>query len=57
MAIKKVSGKNAQGCRGVTDWRKVKTMTDEEIKAAALSDPNSRELKDYQLAEFRKGNQ
>lgn len=57
MAIKKVSGKNAIGCRGVTDWRKLKTMTDEEIKAAALSDPNARELRDDELAKFRKRNQ
>ena len=56
MAIKKVSGASARGRRGSTDWKKVKSMSDEEIKKAALQDPDAKELKDDELARFRRGN-
>ncbi|WP_156965724.1 hypothetical protein [Methylobacter sp. BBA5.1] len=56
MAIKKVSGTEARGRRGSTDWKKVKSMTDEEIKRAAMMDPDARELRNDELARFRKGN-
>ncbi|MCL7422130.1 MAG: hypothetical protein M8364_14620 [Methylobacter sp.] len=56
MAIKKVSGTEARGRRGSTDWKKVKSMTDEEIKRAAMMDPEARELRNDELARFRKGN-
>jgi putative transcriptional regulator len=39
-----------------TDWDRVDRMTDDEIEAAALSDPDAQPLTDEQLAEcFRPG--
>ncbi len=39
-----------------TDWERVRNMTDEEVEAAALSDPNAQPLTDEQLARaFRPG--
>ena len=39
-----------------TDWERVRNMTDEEIEAAALSDPDAQPLTDEQLARaFRPG--
>ena len=56
MAIKKVSGASARGRRGSTDWKKVKSMTDEEIKKGAMLDPDARELRGDELTKFRKRN-
>ncbi len=56
MAVKRVSRVSARGLRGSTDWKKVQTMTDEEIKRAAMLDPDARELRDDELVRFRKGN-
>lgn len=56
MAIKNVSGASARGRRGSTDWKKVKSMTDEGIKKAAMLNPDARELRNDELARFRKGN-
>jgi putative transcriptional regulator len=36
------------------DWRRLDTMTDEEITAAALADPDNPPLTDEQLAQFRR---
>lgn len=55
MTIKKISGVSARGRRGATDWKKVKSITDEEIKKTTISDPNSRELRNDELARFRRG--
>jgi putative transcriptional regulator len=39
-----------------TDWDRVRRMTDEEVEAAALSDPDAQPLTDEQLAHaFRPG--
>jgi putative transcriptional regulator len=35
------------------DWRRLKALTDEEITAAALKDPDNPPLTDEQLARFR----
>src|SRR5262245_33257544 len=35
---------------GRTDWDRVDKMTDEEVEAAALSDPDAQPLTDQQLA-------
>ena len=40
--------------RGQTDWAAVDAMTDEEITAAALSDPDAQPLTEFQLREFRR---
>ena len=41
---------------GRTDWDRVDKMTDEEVEAAALSDPDAQPLTDEQLARaFRPG--
>jgi putative transcriptional regulator len=36
------------------DWRRLEAMTDEEITAAALVDPDNPPLTDEQLAQFRR---
>jgi putative transcriptional regulator len=36
------------------DWRRLDAMTDEEIAAAALADPDNPPLTDEQLAQFRR---
>jgi putative transcriptional regulator len=42
--------------QGQTDWDRVDKMTDEEVEAAALSDPDALPLSDEQLARaFRPG--
>ena len=42
--------------QGKTDWDRVDKMTDEEVEAAALSDPDAQPLTDEQLARaFRPG--
>ncbi len=42
--------------QGRTDWDRVDKMTDEEVEAAALSDPDAQPLTDEQLARaFRPG--
>ena len=56
MTVKRVSRVSTRGLRGSTDWKKVKTMTDEEIKRAAMLDPDARELRDDELVRFRKAN-
>ena len=40
--------------RGDTDWARLDTMTDEEIHAAALADPDAQPLTDEQLARMRR---
>jgi putative transcriptional regulator len=41
---------------GRTDWDRVDKMTDEEVEAAALSDPDAQPLTDEELARaFRPG--
>jgi putative transcriptional regulator len=37
---------------GKTDWARLDQMTDEEVEAAALSDPDAQPLTDEELAEF-----
>ncbi len=36
------------------DWRRLDALTDEEITAAALADPDNPPLSDEQLAQFRR---
>jgi putative transcriptional regulator len=38
--------------KGKTDWARVDAMTEEEIEAAALSDPDAQPLTDEELAQF-----
>ena len=40
--------------RGNTDWERVRAMTDEEVMAAALSDPDAQPLTPEQLARMRR---
>jgi putative transcriptional regulator len=40
--------------RGNTDWARLKAMTDEEVMAAALSDPDAQPLTAEQLARMRR---
>ena len=39
---------------GDTDWERVRAMTDEEVMAAALSDPDAQPLTPEQLARMRR---
>lgn len=40
--------------RGTTDWARVNAMTDEEVMAAALSDPDAQPLSPEALAKMRR---
>src|SRR3979409_1196162 len=40
--------------RGDTDWARLDAMTDEEVEAAALSDPDAQPLTPEQLAKMRR---
>jgi putative transcriptional regulator len=40
--------------RGETDWERVRAMTDEEVMAAALSDPDAQPLDPETLAKMRR---
>lgn len=40
--------------RGETDWARVKAMTDEDVLAAALADPDAQPLTPEQLARMRR---
>ena len=40
--------------RGETDWARLDAMTDEEVMAAALSDPDAQPLAPEQLAKMRR---
>jgi putative transcriptional regulator len=40
--------------RGATDWVRLEAMTDEEVRAAALSDPDAQPLTPEQLARMRR---
>jgi len=40
--------------RGDTDWARLDAMTDEEIMAAARSDPDAQPLSPEQLAKMRR---
>ena len=40
--------------RGDTDWARLEAMTDEEVVAAALSDPDAQPLTSDQLAKMRR---
>lgn len=40
--------------RGETDWARVRAMTDEEVMAAALSDPDAQPLGPEELARMRR---
>jgi hypothetical protein len=54
MGIRKVAAKKARGMRGSTNWEDVKNMADEDIEKAAISDPDSHELRPDELAHFRR---
>lgn len=54
MGIKKVTSKEARGLRGTTNWKELKSLTDEEIKAAARLDLNAQELGPIELKRFRR---
>ena len=52
MPTKKQLAEAAEALKRV-DWAKLEAMTDREIEAAALSDPDSPPLTDEQLARMR----
>ena len=40
--------------KGNTDWKEVDAITEEEIRAAALSDPDAQPVTPKELEEFKK---
>jgi hypothetical protein len=50
----KVNEKNIKKLKGKTNWTSLEQQTDGEIYNAALSDPNARILKDYELIKMKK---
>ena len=55
MPTKKQLDEAAEAARRV-DWAKIDAMTDEEIEAAARSDPDNPPLTDAELAQMRRVN-
>lgn len=49
-----VTMENGQKDKGQTDWAAVNALTDEEIIAAALSDPDAQPLTEEQLLMFQR---
>jgi uncharacterized protein (DUF4415 family) len=45
---------NPEKLQGVTDWEKFDAMTDEQVMAAAIADPDAQPLTDEQLLRFRR---
>jgi hypothetical protein len=54
MGIKKVSAKEARGLRGTTNWKELKSLTEEENKSAAMIDLDAQELGPVELKRFRR---
>ncbi len=54
MSTTKIKGLKAKDLKGKTDWNKLKIITDADIKVATMNDPDSSELRDDELAKFRK---
>jgi len=48
-----VDKKDIKKLKGKTNWSYLKQQTDNEINNAALSDPDSRMLKDYELMKMK----
>ena len=54
MAMKRYTAKQIKKLKDRTDYRRVERMTDEEIEAAARSDPDAPPCTRAQLKKFRK---
>ncbi len=50
----KISGKDAKGAKGKTDWTAVKNMSESEIKTSAALDPDAKELSPAELAKMKR---
>lgn len=55
MAIVKMTLEEALKLKGTTNWDEVNALTDEEIIAAAKSDPDSALPTEEELKEFKPG--
>ncbi len=51
--MSKYTVQQAKAARGSTDWKKVESMTDQDIRKAALTDPNAKPLTGPQLKQFK----
>lgn len=54
MAIKRYTAEEAKKLKSDTDWEKVQELTDEEIREAALSDPDAQPLTEEELKKFKR---
>jgi hypothetical protein len=52
VGTKKVTLKEARSLRGTTNWKELKSLTDEEIKTAARLDLDAQELGPIELKRF-----
>ena len=50
----RVTVKNGKAPRGRTDWAKLDAMSERELRAAALSDPDAKPLTAKQLSRMRR---
>ncbi len=46
--------KDGRTVQGATDWERIAAMTDEDVTAAALSDPDTQPLTEEQLRKFHR---
>ena len=52
--MKKLNEKDIKVSKGKTNWTLLEKQTEEEINNAALSDPDARLLKDFELMKMKK---
>jgi putative transcriptional regulator len=54
MATKRITSEVAKYLRGLTDWKRVMAMTDEDVLAAARLDPDARLLTPEEMTQFKR---
>jgi len=54
MTIKRYTAEEAKNLKSNTDWEEVRKLTDEEIREAALDDPDAQPLTEEELKKFKR---
>jgi hypothetical protein len=54
MAKKIVAGDVAKRLEGMADWKRIRAMTDEDIRTVARLDPEARLLTPKEMAQFKR---
>ena len=51
--MSKYTAQQARNAKGLTDWKKLESLTDADIKKAALSDLDAKPLSNQELTQFK----